>query len=584
MNVFMNSVFLFLLGLVPLLLLLCIGAAAARRRTMERLLDPGMARRLLPSGVRKKRRITELCLLAAVAFVILGSARPVWDTETVQHPETGRDLVFLLDISQSMLAEDQPPSRLACAKNSILQCLDAFSSGRVGLVVFAGSTSIRCPLTRDFEFFRSTLDALAPDSVPVGGTRIGDAIDKTVEKVLSDEAAGYRDVVLITDGGNHGPVNTNVLAALAETEARLIIVGLGSDSVPAEIPVRDEESSKVEPLMYRDRVVHTVQQSEVLQRMAEVVPGSVYLNVGTNPLDLADVYRTHVAATLRPGSEEPMTERPEEQYWRFLLAALAFLFAGCLPWCSAEARRGGLVRRSLPAAMFALLLTTPAVAESRGSLFRKGLSAYREGDFGAAIGSFSEAYQKASDPVIDYNLGTCHYRNGDMQYALMCFARAAESAESEELSAIASYNMGNTMFMMAFSEESMAREDAMDLLRGSIAAYESALDANPDHEDAVFNLNTARRALELMRSAGEQDTDNAEGTESREVGEDEDPTQQSEATSTDQAADRKEETEEEDDHKAPNLTPEEVLEEEEKNKLSRSRKTHSGFGKTRKNW
>jgi tetratricopeptide (TPR) repeat protein/uncharacterized protein YegL len=641
--VFMNKGFLLLLAVIPLLLLLCALAAIGRRRAIARLLDPDLSERLLPPSVFRKRRITELCLVTAVVLVVLGLARPAWDTETVRHPKTGRDLVFLLDISQSMLAEDQPPSRLACAKNSILQCLDEFQSGRVGLVVFAGSTAIRCPLTRDFDFFRSTLDELAPDSVPVGGTRIGDAITKTVEKVLTGDDADYRDVLLITDGDNHGPISTNAVSALVESGARLIVIGLGSDSVPSEIPIRDEESGEIAPLVYRDRIVHTMQRSEDLEKIAGEIPDSIYLNVGTNPLDLADVYRTHIAATLRPSSEESTTERPREQYWRFLLAALAFLVAGFLPWrsrpppsshsqvrpplpASAEATagiRGGrriageksqqrtsakhraatgnsqstrvahLAAVDLPGGsksvlvslLLTLLLAAPSVmAESRARLFSKGVSAYKEGDFGLAIENFSAAQQKAPDAIIDYNLGTCYYRQGDMPYALMCFARAAETAPPGELSAVASYNVGNSMFMMAFSEESLAREDAMELLRGSIAAYETAVEANPDYEDAVFNMGIARQALEAIRKSKDGDTENEDGTEEREVGEDENPTQESEPSDTDKNTEQGEEDESEDEQKAPNLTPEEILEEEEKNKLTRSRKKHSEFSKTRKNW
>ena len=632
--IFMNKGFLLLLALIPFLILLYALAAVGRRRAIARLLNPGLSERLLSPAVFRKRRTTELCLVAAVALVVLGLARPSWDMETVRHPKTGRDLVFLLDISQSMLAEDQPPNRLACAKNSILQCLDEFQSGRMGLVVFAGSTVIRCPLTRDFEFFRSTLDELAPDSVPVGGTRIGDAITKTVEKVLTGDDADYRDVILITDGDNHGPVSTNALTALAESGARLIIVGLGSDSVPAEIPIRDEKTGEIEALTYRDRVVHTMQRPEDLEKIAGEIPDSIYLNVGTNPLDLADVYRTHIAATLRPSSEESTTQRPREQYWRFLLAALAFLFAGLLPWCSRSSSsssvspvrpplRGGrravgeksqqrtsakhraasgksqstrmvhLVAVDLPGGsksvlvllLIALVLAAPPVmAESRASLFSKGVSAYKDGDFQTAIESFSAAQQKAPDAILDYNLGTCYYRQGDIPHALMYFTRAAETAPSEELSTVASYNVGNSMFMMAFSENSLAKEDAMDLLRGSIGAYEAVLKENPGYEDAVFNMGIARQALQAIKKSKDGDTENKDGTEEREVDEDENPTQESEPSDTDKNTSRGDENEEEDEQKAPNLTPEEILEEEEKNKLTRSRKKHAEFSKTRKNW
>jgi Ca-activated chloride channel family protein len=301
-SVFMNSDMLKFLALIPLLLVLISFAASKRRKAIALLIDTNLAKQLIDPTFARKRRVSELFIIAAFTFTVLGLARPSWDTEYVLHPKTGRDLVFLLDISQSMLAEDQPPNRLTCAKNSILQCLDDFKTGRVGLVVFAGSTSIRCPLTRDFEFFRSTLDDLAPDSVPVGGTRIGDAITKTVEKVLTDDETDYRDIILITDGEDQDSINTNSLAKLVDSGARLIIIGLGSDSIPAEIPIKNEINGKIEPLIYRDRIIRTKQNSATLEKIAKAVPESIYLNVGTRPLDLSDVYMTHIASRLSRAS------------------------------------------------------------------------------------------------------------------------------------------------------------------------------------------------------------------------------------------------------------------------------------------
>ena len=583
--VFMNRSMLLLLAVLPLLILLFVLASAMRHKALARLVQAPLSTRLLDPALVGRRRLAAACLLAAVALTVLGLARPAWDTESVENPSTGRDLVFILDISQSMLAEDQPPCRLVCAKNSILQCVDEVTSARVGLVVFAGSTAIRCPLTRDEGFFRSTLEDVAPNSVPVGGTRIGDAIIRTVEKVLTGEDAEHRDVILITDGENQEPVGTNALSRLADSGARLIVIGLGSDSVPSEIPIRNEDSGKVEPLVYRDRIVHTTQRSDTLAQLAEAVPGAIYINVGTHPLNLADVYRAHIDATLRESAETVSLERPQEQYWRFLLAAVIFLCVPFLPLRWPEAVRK-LRKETVALLMFLLLMSVAPSgwAAGRNRMFDEGVAAYHDGDFEGAIERFSAAQQKASDPIIDYNLGTAHYRLGDMPNALVFFSRAAEAATAEPLSVDARYNMGNSMFMMAFGDDSAGKEDTMQLLRQSIDAYESVLRSQPEHENALYNMGVVRQVLEGIKDSGDQESDEQDGTESRDVGEDEESTKQSESSSQDAGNMQGQQDEGEDEQPAPNLTPEEVLEEEQENKLTRSRKTHAAFSKTKKNW
>ena len=155
--------------------------------------------------------------------------------------------------------------------------------------------------------------------------------------MLRDPLLDYRDVILITDGESHSPIHTNALSRMAERGVRLIVIGLGSDSIPAEIPVMNADRGKIEPLSYRNRIVHTRQDSKRLETIASLVPGSFYLNVGTKPLNMADIYRTFMESTPSFSSEQLTTERPVEQYWRFLLAAIACLAASTLPWVRGSA-------------------------------------------------------------------------------------------------------------------------------------------------------------------------------------------------------------------------------------------------------
>ncbi len=584
-NIFLNNTALLLLIILPLLIILLVLAQRKRRQALCLLLNKKTAKQLTDPHGSRSRHISELCLLTALALIIVALARPVWDSNPIPQPQAGRDLIFMLDVSQSMLAEDQPPNRLEYAKNSIMQCLDELKSGRVSLVAFAGSTSIKCPLTKNFEFFRSALTDLAPDSVAIGGTRIGDAINKTIEKILGDKNADNCDIIIITDGENHTPINTNALSRLVDSNANLIIIGMGSDSVPALIPVFNEERNITEPLTNNNHIVYTLQNSKHLSRISDLTPRSTYINVGTNPLNLADIYKTHTARTIPADDENKTTERPIEQYWRFLLAALICIAAAYLPRYHKTASI--LSQRSLVTSiiMVGLVLSAASAnAKSRTAYFTDGISAYKSGDFDRAVEHFTSAEQKKPAPVITFNLGTAYYRLGNMQNAVLHFTTAAQSTDNKLLAIDALYNTGNSFFMMAIHTPGISQELAIDNLQHAIAAYQSVIFNKPDHKDAIFNLEASQKMLAAMQQSSANNSDGEEGESENESDENEESDKNSASDSKEMSSDKSNQDEDEDEMSAPSLTPDDIIKEEEKNNLKRSRKKHSDFGKVKMNW
>ena len=179
-----------------------------------------------------------------------------------------RDVVFVLDVSKSMLAQDRTPNRIENAKATILSCLDQLRSGqRVGLVVFAGTSSIKCPLTTDHRFFAGALEEVGPWSVTHGGTRIGDALLKTCEKILSDDMRGFQDVILITDGGNQEERYAEAITALNDLEASLIAIGLGSEQTGSRIPVQGDAGESF--MLHDGQEVWTKLETATLQELVQ---------------------------------------------------------------------------------------------------------------------------------------------------------------------------------------------------------------------------------------------------------------------------------------------------------------------------
>lgn len=131
-------------------------------------------------------RIFFKCLLltVAAAFIIFALARPAWNLKPEKVKAKGRDVVFLIDVSRSMLATDLVPNRLERSKLAVKDCLENIKGDRVGIVAFAGNSVIKCPLTLDYGFFRMALDDLSPQSVSRGGTMLGDALRKCLKEVF----------------------------------------------------------------------------------------------------------------------------------------------------------------------------------------------------------------------------------------------------------------------------------------------------------------------------------------------------------------------------------------------------------------
>ncbi|VGO22370.1 vWA domain-containing protein [Pontiella sulfatireligans] len=315
---FYNPSMLMWLWLVPALAGLFIYAAVKRKQAI-RAFGAGAA------FVSRKREAFSCC--AAVALVILALARPAWDLQEQQLQETGRDVVFLLDVSHSMLAEDMHPNRLENAKTAILDCVEGLSGDRVGLVLFAGSAEIRCPLTVDYDYFRMALRQAAPESVAAGGTMIAHAIERTVDKLIDPEKAGMQDLILITDGEDmiEGLDEIEAAKKLDEVGVRLIAIGIGDRTRGSRIALEDEETGARSFMKDGNTEIWTKLHSETLRRMASSVEEGIYFDVASGPFDLARIYRQVMEHAQRISTDSQVMERFEEKFHLFLGGAVLVL-------------------------------------------------------------------------------------------------------------------------------------------------------------------------------------------------------------------------------------------------------------------
>jgi Ca-activated chloride channel family protein len=259
------------------------------------------------------------CLLGGITLLVFALLRPQWNPREEEVAIRGRDVVFLVDVSRSMLAQDLAPSRLGRAKLWINDVANSLKGDRVALVAFAGASVIKCPLTLDYGFFRMTVDELSPASVPRGGTLIGDALRKTLSDVFDTAEGRGRDVILITDGEDQESYPAQAAEQAGKQGVRIIAIGIGSES-GSLVPGQGSTM-----LTYEGEKVRSKLDAATLARVASASNGGVFFNVGTGTIDLERVYQDLIASAEKSELGKQSTLRYDEKFQLFLGASITCL-------------------------------------------------------------------------------------------------------------------------------------------------------------------------------------------------------------------------------------------------------------------
>jgi Ca-activated chloride channel family protein len=485
-----------LLWIVPVLVLLFVWAGIGRRRALAAFVDSELLGRIRLTSSPQNRRWKAALVVAAFALIAVSLARPAWNPKPQTVERRGRDIVFILDVSQSMLAEDLAPNRLERAKIAIKDLVDRLEGDRVALVAFAGTSVLKCPLTLDYGFFEMMLDGLEPASVSRGGTMIGDAIRKVLDEAYDDQERKYKDIILITDGEDHDSFPVEAAEEAGQRGVRIIAVGLGDEDQGKRIPITDENGNR-SFLTYQGREVWSRLDAETLRRVVNATPGGRYLNVSTGTIDLGAVYGNLIAGEEKREIESLTIKLYEEKFQIFLGFALLLLVVEML---ISERRKTTRTNRALTVFVAATALlalsSLPAAADSPRSLVRKGNRSLEKGEPDRAIESYERASVDAPEsPVIALNMGNAHFVKGEWSAAREYFETAALRSRDLGLEAEAWYNLGNTAFRQAERQEDSDIEKSLEHYEEAVRFYQTALEKNPELEDAAFNLEVTRLTI-----------------------------------------------------------------------------------------
>ncbi len=310
------------LGVMGLLVYLEMRARGA----MASFLSPVMQRRLTAQPTLARTAVKLGLIFASLLCGIGAIMRPQapGETEVADVTQTSADVLFVLDVSRSMLAEDAPPTRLARAKAEIGELVGKLDETRVGLIAFAGRAVSVCPLTPDRSFFQTVLSTVDTRSAGRGGTKIGEAIKTAVRAFPT--GPGAKLIVLITDGDDQDPYTQDAAKLARDAGIKIVAIGLGSEQ-GSEITLVDPATGAKSKLMHDGKPVISKLDGKALQKLALATEG-VYVPAGTAAVDLKGILETHVLPIVRAGGTASIRYLKIERFQWFVLASLAFLFAG----------------------------------------------------------------------------------------------------------------------------------------------------------------------------------------------------------------------------------------------------------------
>ena len=269
---FANPEYLYLLFLVPLLAVVYAVVLRRARRKWLKFADKAFRSQLVPDFSSRRRLFKFILVEVALALIIVMLARPQKGLVESKDESAGIEAVFVLDVSNSMLAQDVQPDRLERAKLLVSTLIDRMKNDKVALAVFAGEAYPQLPITNDYVSAKMFLDNISPGMVTLQGTNLASAINLARISFTEQKKVG-KAIVIITDGEDHEEGALKAAEEAAKEGKKVYVLGIGSTS-GCKIPL---ESSGF--LRDANGVEVTTRLNESLCKAVAQAGGGMYIHV-----------------------------------------------------------------------------------------------------------------------------------------------------------------------------------------------------------------------------------------------------------------------------------------------------------------
>lgn len=311
------------LAAIPLLILLFVTVNRWKRKAIARLGDKEVVHSLIPLVSFAKPALKFTLFLLAYTFLVLGAADPKIGSKLEEVKQKSADLMILLDVSNSMLAQDIAPSRLENAKMAIAQLIDHLHNDRIGIIVFAGEAYVQLPVTTDYSAAKLFLNTINPAMVPTQGTAIGSAIDLGMKSFDFKNGTG-KAMIMITDGENHEDDAVAAARNAAEKEVTVNVIGMGS-AEGAPVPIY---KNGIQAGFHTDSIGKTVvsKLNEDMCKEVAAAGNGAYVRASSSSSGL-NIVMDQISRVQRKTVDTKNFKDFEDRFQFFLMIALLLLLA-----------------------------------------------------------------------------------------------------------------------------------------------------------------------------------------------------------------------------------------------------------------
>ncbi|MDP5107006.1 MAG: VWA domain-containing protein [Polaribacter sp.] len=287
-----EPIYFYLLAIIPAMIVVFLLVLWWKKRTQRKFSNLSLLKKLAPNSSVFKSTLKLIMLLLGITFLVISLVNPKMGSKLKTIKREGVDIVFALDVSKSMLAEDIAPNRLEKAKQIISKIVDNLGSDRVGIIVYAGNAYPLLPITTDHAAANMFLQNANPDMVSSQGTAINEALD-LAKTYYNDDEQTNRFLVIISDGEDHQEETKQMAQDLANKGIKIYTVGVGKEK-GAPIPMRVGNSMIGYKKDNKGETVITQRKPEILEGIADAANGT-YIdgNVTEKPVkEISDIIAT----------------------------------------------------------------------------------------------------------------------------------------------------------------------------------------------------------------------------------------------------------------------------------------------------
>ena len=312
--------------IIPVILMVFLWTFFWKKRIQKSFGSAVVLKRLSPDLSFFKSSLKFITLCLAVGFLVIGLINPKIGTKLETIKREGVDIVFAIDVSKSMLAEDVAPNRLEKSKQLVTQIINNLASDRVGIIAYAGKAFPQLPITTDYASAKMFLQSMNTDMLSSQGTAINEAIQLS-RNYFDDEEQTNRVLIIISDGEDHNDLSIEVAEAASEEGIKIYTIGVGSEN-GGPIPLKRNGVVMSYKKDQNNETVITKLNKETLRLIANEAKGS-YID-GSQTAAVVEQVRAILSVMDKKEFEAKEFAEYKDQFQWFLGVGLFFLILDVL--------------------------------------------------------------------------------------------------------------------------------------------------------------------------------------------------------------------------------------------------------------